>query len=95
MLNRRLMVVVMGLGLFGFMGLTGCKNVCEKAADHMKSCMEDYCAEAEEGDPICAALNSDGAGEAPECTAEAEAAASAMLELSCEQLFGGGGGGGE
>jgi hypothetical protein len=90
MLNR-LMVIVMGLALFSVMGLAGCKNTCEKAADHMKACMEDYCEEAEEGDPICAALNAEGVGQAPECTAENEAASAAMLELNCDQLFGRGG----
>ena len=89
MINRRLMVVVMGLGLFGALGLVGCKNVCQKAADHVKGCMEEYCAEADEGNPICEALNSDEADAVPECTAEAEAAAQAMMELSCDQLFGG------
>jgi hypothetical protein len=88
MLNR-LLLVLMGLALFAVMGLAGCKNTCEKAEAHMKGCMEDYCAEAQEGDPICAALNADRPGENRECTAEHEAAASAMLQLTCEQLFGG------
>ena len=92
MLNRRFAMIVLGLAMFGFLGLVGCKNVCQKAADHMKGCMESYCEEAEEGDPICAALESADAGEAPECTSEMEAAAQTMLDKSCDDLFGTGGG---
>lgn len=95
--NRRLLMLVAGLSLVGFLGLTGCKNVCEKAADHMKGCVEEYCAEAEEGDPICEAMQGETQGEMPECTAEVESQAQAMLDKSCDELFGrtGGSEGGE
>lgn len=90
---------------------TGCKNVCEKAVDHMIGCIEDFCDEQDEESEGCAALeaNRDAIVEQAmsrmgECEGEAEVGAETMKNMDCDALmnmFGGqvvnsfGGGGGD
>jgi len=87
-------VVLMGLvlGLSAAFGATGCKNVCEKAADKALDCMRGYCEEhSEEGpcaqfDQIEEQFNQRMAEEAGECTGDDATQAQTMLDQDCEAM---------
>lgn len=64
--------------------LSGCKNTCEKALDHVMGCMTDFCGESPDN-PACRRMAERDA-EAPECTSEAEAQAEQMLAQDCDAL---------
>jgi hypothetical protein len=87
-MRNRLMVLVAGLAVAGLLGMGGCKNVCEKAADHMKSCMEEYCA-AHSDAPMCGHQDEESSSEVGECNDAAKEMAETLLNKSCDEIFGG------
>ncbi|MBN1946669.1 MAG: hypothetical protein JW797_13425 [Bradymonadales bacterium] len=88
---KKIVLLVLAIAVLGLMGLTGCKNVCQKAASHMMGCIESYCSE-HESNPMCseenmAEMRQEAGG--TECTDEMKAQAEAALQLSCEQITAG------
>jgi len=73
--------------MFAAFGAAGCKNVCEKAADHMKACAEQFCEENADS-PICEAMQDESDEAIPECTEEAQAFAQELLDKECSEIFG-------
>ncbi len=84
MTRNKILALAIAIAAMAFMGAAGCKDVCHKAADHMKGCMEDWCGE-HEGNPMCAAMAEAG-DEVPECTEENAAQAEEVLNQSCDDI---------
>ena len=87
---KKVLGIAVVLALFASLGLTGCKNVCDKAVDHMVGCIDDFCGENEDN-PLCEeeALNEmkeELSGTEMECTEEAKEEAQQMLDSSCEEF---------
>ena len=86
---KKLIILVLAIGVVGLIGMTGCKNVCQKAGDHMMGCIEQYCGDHEDS-PMCTeeALNEmrEESAEGGECGEAEAAAAEGALQLTCEQI---------
>lgn len=87
---KKFLGIAVVLALFASLGLTGCKNVCDKAVDHFIGCIDEFCGDNEDN-PICAeeALNElkeEAGGAEMECTEENKEEAQEMLDTSCEEL---------
>lgn len=87
MLRKRLLVVGIVLGMFAFVGGAGCKNVCQKAADHMLDCMKSFC-DDNEGNAFCENLSEieEEASGGVECGDGDKEDAQGMLDKSCEDI---------
>ena len=85
--RKRLVLLGVVLGLFTFLGAAGCKNVCQKAADHMVDCMKTFCEEAED-EALCRNIDEveEEASSGVECGADDTEQAQEMLDMSCDDL---------
>ena len=86
-LRKRLLLLGVVLGLFALLGATGCKNECQKAADHMVDCMKSFCEEAEDN-AFCRNVDEveEQATSGVECGEDDKEQAQEMLGKSCEEL---------
>ena len=87
-LRKGLLVLGVVLGLFTLVGTTGCKNVCQKAADHMVDCMKSFCEENEDN-AYCRNIDEveENATSGVECGDGDEEQAQEMLDQSCEEVL--------
>ena len=86
-LRKGLLVFGVVLGLFALVGTTGCKNVCQKAADHLVDCMKSFCEENEDN-AFCRNIDEveESASSGVECGEDDTEQAQEMLDMSCEDL---------
>ena len=85
---KKFLGIAVVLALFASLGLTGCKNVCDKAVDHFIGCIDEFCGDNEDN-PICdedamGELKEEAGGE--ECTEENQEEAQELLDTECEEL---------
>lgn len=82
-----MLVLAVALTMWSSLGLSACKNVCERAGEQLLGCLDELCARRPT-QPACAdrAAFAERLAGGGDCRAEDSPAAERVLQSSCDQL---------